>query len=95
MFLKINIWLMPAIGAGAASYLVCLVWEHIRQKSAPNGVMAGFLVILSFIMGAFSSYFRYIHYRASLEENIIVMFTAGVTTTFFWLLLRKYIQGKQ
>ena len=94
MFLKINIWLMPAIGAGAASYLVCLVWEHIRYRSAPNGVLAGFLVSLSFMMGALSSYFRYIQYRVSLEENIIVMFTVGGTTTFLWLLLRKYIQKK-
>jgi len=83
---------MPAIGAGAASYLVCLLWERIRHKSAPNGVLAGFLVSLSFIMGALSSYFRYIRYRVSLEENIIVMFTAGVITTFLWLLLRKRIQ---
>jgi hypothetical protein len=86
---------MPAIGAGAASFLVCLLWEHIRYKSAPNGVLAAFLVSLSFIMGALSSYFRYLQYGVGLEENIIVMFTAGGTTTFFWLLLQKYIRKRQ
>ena len=64
---------MPAIGAGAASFLVCLLWEHIRYKSAPNGVLAAFLVSLSFIMGALSSYFRYLQYGVGLEENIIVI----------------------
>jgi hypothetical protein len=91
MFFKIDIWLLPAIAAGAASYLICLLWEKIRYKTAPNGILAGFLVSLSFIMGALSSYFRENLYHVSLENNIIVMFSAGASTTFFWLLLRKYI----
>ena len=91
MIFLIDIWLLPAIAAGASSYLVCLLWEHYRNKSAPNGVLAGFLVSLSFIMGAVSAFFRHIIYNVSLENNIIVMFIAGATTTFFWLLLRKYI----
>ena len=97
MILYIDVWLLPAIAAGASSYLVCLVWEHFRYKSAPNGVLAGFLVSLSFIMGAVSSYFRYAIYNVSLENNIIVMFIVGASTTFFWLLLRKYfpnVNGK-
>jgi len=90
MFLNIDIWLLPAITSGASSYLVCLIWERYRNKTAPNGILAGFLVSLSFIMGAISSYLRHTFYTASLEENIIVMFVVGASTTFFWLLLRKY-----
>ena len=91
MILYIDTWLLPAIAAGAASYLVCLTWEHCSNKSAPNGVLAGFLAGLSFIMGAVSAYFRYRVYTVSIENNIIVMFVAGAVTTFFWLLLRKYL----
>ena len=54
-------------------------------------MLAGFLFSLSFIMGGISSYFRFKTYGTSLEDNIIVMFIAGASTTFFWLLLRKYI----
>jgi hypothetical protein len=90
MFLSIDIWLLPAIAAGAASYLVCLIWEHYKRRSAPNGILAGFLVGLSFIMGALSAYIRHRLYAVSLENNIIVMFTVGASTTFFWLLLRRY-----
>jgi glucan phosphoethanolaminetransferase (alkaline phosphatase superfamily) len=91
MFLKIDIWLLPAIAAGASSYLVCLLWERLKNASAPNGILAGFLVSLSFFMGAVSAYFRQAMYAVSLENNIIVMFTVGASTTFFWLLLRKHI----
>ena len=98
MFLSIDIWLLPAISAGASSYLISLAWEHFKYKSAPNGIMAAFLSSLSFIMGGLSAQFRYTLYDVSLENNIIVMFTAGAITTFLWLLLRKYIpnmNGKQ
>ena len=98
MFLNIDIWLLPAITAGASSYLISLAWEHFKYKSAPNGTLAAFLSSLSFIMGGLSAYFRYTLYYVSLENNIIVMFAAGAITTFFWLLLRKYIptmNGKQ
>jgi len=91
MFFSIDIWLLPAIAAGASSYLVCLIWERYRFRSAPNGILAGFLVGLSFIMGAISSYFRQWLYTVSLENNIIVMFIVGASTTFFWLLLRRYL----
>ena len=91
MFLNIDIWVLPAIAAGASSYLVCLIWERLKNKSAPNGTLAGFLFSLSFIMGAVSSYFRHRFYAVSLENNIIVMFIVGASTTFFWLLLRRYI----
>ena len=87
MFFSIEIWVLPAISAGASSYLVCLLWEHYKYKSAPNGILAGFLVGLSFIMGAVSAYFRDRIYAVSLENNIIVMFIVGASTTFFWLLL--------
>ncbi|MBN2242486.1 MAG: hypothetical protein JW793_07335 [Acidobacteria bacterium] len=90
MLFSIDIWLLPAIAAGASSYLICLLWERCRHRSAPNGILAGFLVGLSFIMGALSAYIRYRLYGASLENNIIVMFTVGASTTFFWLLLRRY-----
>jgi hypothetical protein len=91
MFFSINIWLLPAIAAGASSYLVCLIWERYRNKSAPNGMLAGFLFGLSFIMGGISSYWRYRVYTTSLENNIIVMFTVGASTTFLWLLMRRYL----
>jgi hypothetical protein len=91
MIFSIDIWLLPAIAASASSYLVCLLWERFRNKSAPNGVLAGFLGSLSFIMGTISAYFRHRIYNVSLENNIIVMFIVGATTTFFWLLLRRYI----
>ena len=91
MFFSINVWLLPAIASGASSYLVCLVWERYRNRSAPNGVLSGFLFSLSFIMGGISAYVRYRFYATDLENNIIVMFIVGASTTFFWLLLRKYL----
>lgn len=91
MFFAIDIWFLPAIAAGASSYLVCLIWERYKHQSAPNGILAGFLVGLSFIMGALSAYIRHRIYIVSLENNIIVMFIVGASTTFFWLLLRRYL----
>lgn len=91
MIFSIDIWFLPAIAAGSASYLVCLLWEHYRHKSAPNGILSGFLVSLSFIMGAISAYIRYRAYTVSIEDNIIVMFIVGASSTFFWLLLRRYM----
>jgi hypothetical protein len=55
--------------------------------------MAGFLSALSFVMGAISSYYRAGFYSPSLENNIIVMFVAGATTTYLWLLLRHRLPG--
>lgn len=91
MFFSIDTWLLPAIASGASSYLVCLIWERYKTRSAPNGLLAGFLVGLSFIMGAVSAYVRQRFYTVSLENNIIVMFVVGASTTFFWLLLRRYL----
>ena len=90
MFFSMDIWLLPAVASGASSYLVCLIWERYRNRSAPNGLLAAFLVGLSFIMGAVSAYVRQRFYTVSLENNIIVMFIVGASTTFFWLLLRRY-----
>jgi len=91
MIFYINIWMLPAIAAGASSYLVCLIWERYKNKSAPNGALAGFLVSLSILMGAVCSYLRHSIYTVSLENNIIVMFIVGASSTFFWLLLRRYL----
>ena len=91
MLFSIDIWLLPAVAAGASSYLVCLIWERYKHQSAPNGILAGFLVGLSFIMGGVSAYTRNRIYNVSLENNIIVMFMVGASTTFFWLLLRRYM----
>lgn len=91
MFFSMDIWLLPAVASGASSYLVCLIWERYRNRSAPNGLLAAFLVGLSFIMGGVSAYVRQRFYTVSLENNIIVMFIVGASTTFFWLLLRRYL----
>ncbi|MBN1568367.1 MAG: hypothetical protein JXA73_11015 [Acidobacteria bacterium] len=93
MFFKINIWLLPAIAAASSSYLVCLAWEKFRNSSAPNGLLAAFLAGLSFLMGAICAYYRHTLYSPSLENNVIIMFVAGASTTYFWLLLRKYLPG--
>ena len=84
---------MPAIAAGASSYLVSIGWEKFRRGSAPSGLIAGFLSGLSFIMGAICAYYRHTLFAPSLESNVIVMFFVGATTTHFWLLLRKYLPG--
>jgi hypothetical protein len=94
MLLSLDKWLLPAIAAASSSYLVCLGWERFRTNSAPSGLMSGFLAGLSFVMGAISAYYRDAIYSPSLENNIIIMFTVGATTTYFWLLLRKYFPGQ-
>jgi len=93
MFLAIDIWLLPAISAGSSSYLVCLVWEKFRSNTSPDGPLAAFLAGMSFLMGGISAYYRYVRLAPTLENNVIVMFVAGTSTTFFWLLLRRYLPG--
>jgi hypothetical protein len=93
MFLAIDVWLLPAITAAAASYLVCLAWEKFRSDSSPGGPMAAFLASMSFLMGGICAYYRHRLLAPSLENNVIVMFVAGAATTFFWLLLSKYLPG--
>jgi fluoride ion exporter CrcB/FEX len=93
MILSIDTWLLPAIAAASSSYLVCLVWERVRNRSAPDGALAAFLAGLSFLMGAICAYYRHTRFAPSLENNVIVMFVVGASTTFFWLLLRKYFPG--
>jgi hypothetical protein len=94
MIFSLEKWLLPAIAAASSSYLVCLGWERFRTPTAPNRIMSGFLAALSFIMGAFSAYYRDSLYSPSLENNIIIMFVVGATTTYFWLLLRRYLPGQ-
>ncbi len=84
-------WLLPAIAASSSSYLVCLAWERLRRDSAPNGAMEIFLAVLSFLMGGICAHLRHALFGTSLENDVIVMFVAGASTTFFWLLLRKYM----
>jgi hypothetical protein len=93
MFLAIDIWLLPAISAGSSSYLVYLVWEKFRSKTSPGGSLAAFLAGMSFLMGGICAYYRHVRLTPTLENNIIVMFVAGASTTFFWLLLQKYLPG--
>jgi hypothetical protein len=93
MFLSIDTWLLPAIAAASSSYLVCLAWERIRPHSAPNGLQAAFLAGLSFLMGAICAYYRQAIFAPSLENNVIIMFAVGASTTYFWLLFRKYLPG--
>ena len=93
MILSIDTWLLPAIAAGSSSYLVCLAWERFRTASAPSGFLAGFIAALSFLMGAICAEYRYALFQPSLENNVITMFIVGATTTYFWLLLCKYLPG--
>ncbi len=93
MILAMDTWLLPAIAASSSSYLVCLIWERIRYSTAPNGMLAFFLAGLSFLMGAISAYYRHRLFDPSLENNVIIMFVVGATTTYFWLLLRRYMPG--
>ncbi len=90
MILSLDTWLLPAIAAASSSYLVSLLWERFRNTTAPSGLTAAFLASLSFIMGAVSSYYRYAAFDPSLENNVIVMFAAGASTTYLWLRFRKY-----
>jgi len=93
MIFSVETWLLPAIAAGSSSYLVCLAWERIRKDTAPSGLLSFFLAGLSFIMGGISAYYRHALFSPSIESNIIIMFTVGASTTFLWLLLRKYLPG--
>jgi hypothetical protein len=93
MIFSIDTWLLPAIAAGSSSYLVCLIWERIKKSTAPSRMLAGFLAILSFIMGGISAYTRHLMFALDLESNFIIMFLVGASTTFFWLLIRKYLPG--
>jgi hypothetical protein len=56
-------------------------------------LLAAFLAGLSFLMGAICAYYRYTLYATSLENNVIIMFLVGASTTYLWLLLRKYLPG--
>ena len=91
MILSVDVWLLPAIAAGSSCYLVCLLWEKFRASTAPSGFLAGLLSFLSFIMGGASAHYRATLYARSLENNVIVMFVVGATTTYLYLLMRKYI----
>lgn len=91
MIFSIEIWLLPAIAASSSSYLVCLTWEKLRKESAPDGAMEIFLAVLSFLMGGICAYLRHELFATSLENDVIVMFIVGASTTFFWLLLRKHL----
>jgi hypothetical protein len=89
MVLHLDTWLLPAIAAASSSYLVCLAWEKYSNLTAPGGIMAGFLALLSFIMGGISAYYRHQLYSVGPENNIIVMFIVGATTTYLWLRFRN------
>jgi len=95
MILSLDAWLLPAIAASSSSYLVCLLWERFRQNTAPNGMLAAYLAILSFLMGAICAYYRHITFAPSIENNVIVMFLVGASTTYFWLLLRRFLSGNR
>jgi hypothetical protein len=90
MIFAVDTWLLPAIAAASSSYLVSLGWERFKSVSAPNWRTEALLAALSFIMGGFSSYYRTTLVDPSLENNIIVMFVVGGSTTYLWLRLRKY-----
>ncbi len=90
MIFALDTWLMPAIAAASSSYLVSLGWERFRNATAPSRRIEVLLAALSFIMGAISSYYRSTLFDPSLENNVIVMFVVGASTTYLWLRLRKY-----
>jgi len=87
MIFSLETWFLPAIAAASSSYLVSLGWERLSKSTAPSGRTEAFLASLSFIMGAISSYLRS---SFSLENNVIVMFLVGASTTYLWLRFRKY-----
>ena len=95
MIFSLDVWLLPAIAASSSSYLVSLVWERLRTATAPTGLMAGFLAGLSFLMGAICAYYRDAVFAPTLESNVIIMFVVGASTTYLWLLLRKYFPGSK
>ncbi len=90
MIFALDTWLMPAIAAASSSYLVSLCWERFRNSTAPNWRTEVLLAALSFIMGAISSYYRSALFDPSLENNVIIMFLVGASSTYLWLRLRKY-----
>jgi fucose 4-O-acetylase-like acetyltransferase len=93
MLLSIDTWLLPAIAAGASSYLVSLAWEKIRYETSPGGLLAILLAILSFLMGGICAYYRQQVIAPTLENNFIMAFVVGATTTYIWLLLRRHFPG--
>jgi hypothetical protein len=93
MIFSIDTWLLPAIASGSSSYLVCLIWERFRTATAPSGLLSAFLAALSFLMGAICAQYRHSLFAPSLENNVITMFVVGASTTYFWLLLRRYLPG--
>ncbi len=93
MILSLDIWLLPAIGAASSSYLVSLGWERFRKSTAPTRLTSAFLAALSFIMGAICAYSRSAMFDPRLENNVIVMFVAGASTTYLWLRLRPFLSN--
>lgn len=93
MIFSLDIWFLPAIAAGSSSYLVSLGWERFRTDTAPNHLTEAFLAGLSFIMGGISAYYRAKIFDPGLENNVIVMFLVGASSTYLWLRLRKYIMN--
>lgn len=93
MFFSLDTWLLPAIAASSSSYLVCLAWERFKNSTAPSRMLAAFLAGLSFLMGAICAYYRHRVFNPSMENNVIIMFVVGASTTYFWLLLRRYFPG--
>ena len=93
MIFALDTWLLPAIAAASSSYLVSLFWERFRRATAPNWRTEALLAALSFIMGGISSYYRSTVFDPSLQNNVIVMFLVGASSTYLWLRLRKYFVG--
>lgn len=93
MIFSLDTWLLPAIAASSSSYLVCLAWERFKSSTAPSRSQSAFLAGLSFLMGAVCAYYRHRVFDPSLENNFIVMFVVGASTTYLWLLLRRYLPG--
>jgi len=93
MILALDAWLLPAIAAASSSYLVSLIWERVGRTTAPAWRAEALLAALSFVMGAVSAYFRATIFDTSLQNNVIVMFLVGASSTYLWLKLRKYFQG--
>ena len=50
--------LLPAVAAGASSFLVSISWARYRKVTAPSHLMIKFLLVLSFLMGALSAVYR-------------------------------------
>jgi hypothetical protein len=93
MILALDAWLIPAIAAASSSYLVSLLWERLRPRTAPTRLQEAFLAVLSFLMGGICALYRVSAYERSLESNTIVMFLTAAVTTFAWLCLRRHFPG--